>query len=127
MALSRIFSLNGLYLTHFDSASIIVSCSCLEEINRLRTTYRTDLPLYIVPKTKKPSRKRHFSDKTDEEAPPAKKPRANQQNCKQKVFMQNGKSHKAKKAKTQASQKNDCMPYAGTMNTTQQRTVWPDL
>ena len=41
--------------------------------------------------------------------------------------MQNGKSHKAKKAKTQASQKNDCMPYASTMNTAQQRTVWPDL
>ena len=33
VALSRVRSLNGLHLTDFDLASIIVSTSCLEEIN----------------------------------------------------------------------------------------------
>ena len=51
VALSRVRSLNGLNLTDFDSASIIVSSSCLEEINRLRGVYRKDLSLYNVPKT----------------------------------------------------------------------------
>ena len=52
VALSRVHSLNGLHLTEFDSISIIVSTSCLEEINRLHNIYRKDLPLYDVPKTK---------------------------------------------------------------------------
>ena len=119
-------SLNGLHLTDFDPASIIVSNSCLEEINRLRTIYRADLPLYNMPKTKKASRKRHFNFKSDEEVPPVKKPRANQQNCKQKNLMQQGKSHKTKKAKTQAAQNNECI-YTGTVSISQQCTVWHDL
>ena len=52
VALSRVRSLSGLHLTHFDPASIIVSNSCLEEINRLRSIYRKDLPLYNIPKNK---------------------------------------------------------------------------
>ena len=47
VALSRVRSLNGLHLTDFDPASIIVSSSCLEEINRLCGMYRKDLPLYV--------------------------------------------------------------------------------
>ena len=39
VALSRVRSLNGLYLTDFDPSSIMVSTSCLEEINRLRSLY----------------------------------------------------------------------------------------
>ena len=33
VALSRVHSLKGLHLTEFDPGSIIVSISCLEEIN----------------------------------------------------------------------------------------------
>ena len=57
VALSRVRSLNGLHLTDFDPASIIVSAICLEEINRLRSIYRKDLPLYDVPKTKNSCKK----------------------------------------------------------------------
>ena len=57
VALSRVRSLSGLHLTEFNPASIIVSNSCLEEINRLRSIYRKDLPLYNIPKSKNPSRK----------------------------------------------------------------------
>ena len=52
VALSRVRSLNGVHLTDFDPASIIVSTNCLEEINRLRTIYRKDLSLYDIPKAK---------------------------------------------------------------------------
>ena len=48
VALSRVRSLDGLYLTDFDPSSIMVSDSCLEEINRLRSIYRKDLPLYEI-------------------------------------------------------------------------------
>ena len=40
--------------------------------------------------------------------------------------MQQGKSHKTKKAKTQAAQNNECI-YTGTVSISQQRTVWHDL
>ena len=49
VALSRVRSLSGLYLAAFDPKSIMVSTSCLKEVNRLRETYRKDLPLYPVP------------------------------------------------------------------------------
>ena len=50
VALSRVRSLNGLYLTAFDASSIIVSSASLEEANRLRSLYRSDLPCYDIPK-----------------------------------------------------------------------------
>ena len=46
VALSRVRSLDGLYLTDFDPSSIMVSNSCLEEINRLRGIYRTQEKAY---------------------------------------------------------------------------------
>ena len=49
MALSRVRSLAGLYLSAFDPNSIIVSTSCLKEVNRLREAFRSDLPLYDIP------------------------------------------------------------------------------
>ena len=52
VALSRVRSLAGLQLSAFDPNSIIVSSGCLQEINRLRETYRKDLPLYDLPKVK---------------------------------------------------------------------------
>ena len=49
VALSRVRSLAGLHLSAFDPASIIVSTSCLKEVNRLRETFRKDLPQYDLP------------------------------------------------------------------------------
>ncbi len=49
VALSRVRALSGLYLSAFDPKSIMVSPTCLKEVNRLRETYRKDLPLYELP------------------------------------------------------------------------------
>ena len=53
VAMSRVRTLEGLHLTAFDPQSIIVNNSCLEEVNRLRSTFRKDLPLYELPEKKK--------------------------------------------------------------------------
>ena len=74
VALSRVRSLDGLYLTDFDPSSIMVSNSCLEEINRLRSIYRKDLPLYDIIENKK-GPKRKLTIMLDEQAPLSKKPR----------------------------------------------------
>ena len=49
IALSRVRTIEGVYLTSFDPKSIIVSDDCLRDINRLRSTFREDLPLYEIP------------------------------------------------------------------------------
>ena len=49
VALSRVRSLAGLHLSSFDPNSIIVSTSCLKEVNRLREAFKSDLPLYDIP------------------------------------------------------------------------------
>ena len=82
VALSRVHSLNSLHLKDFDPASIIVSTSCLEEINQLRGIYRKDLPLYDVPKTKNSCKKQQFTVKIDDKAPPSKKPCTDKRNRK---------------------------------------------
>ena len=125
VALSRVRSLSGLHLTHFDPASIIVSNSCLEEINRLRSIYRKDLPLYNIPKNKSSSRKRKFAVKLDEEPPPAKKPCIEKQKPKRKLSLQkeSTKSNPPKKSKRDTD--TDCV-YTGTESGTQ-HTTWPDL
>ena len=56
VALSRVRSLSGVHLTSFDTASVRVSIKCLEEVNRLRETFRKDLPLYEKPVKPKPPR-----------------------------------------------------------------------
>ena len=127
VALSRVRSLNGLHLTQFDSASIIVSTSCLEEINRLRSIYRKDLSLYDVPKTKNSCKKRRFTVRIDKEAPPLKKPCMDKQKCKRKTYTQE-ESPKTKKAKTQAGKNDDDIIYTGTVSTVScQRTTWHNL
>ncbi len=50
VALSRVRTIEGVYLTSFDPKSIMVSDDCLREINRLRSTFREDLALYDIPK-----------------------------------------------------------------------------
>ena len=57
VALSRVRSLDGLFLTAFDPHSIRVSVSSLGEVNRLRKAHRPDLPLYTIPKVSKRKRK----------------------------------------------------------------------
>ena len=46
-ALSRVYihTLNGLHLLSFDPLSVKVSNPCINEINRLRSKFRSDLPL----------------------------------------------------------------------------------
>ena len=121
------FISNRLYLTQFDPASIIVSTSCLEEINRLRSIYRKDLSLYDVPKTKNSCKKRRFTIRIDEEAPPLKKPCMDKQKCKRKTSTQE-ESPKTKKAKTQDGKNDDDIIYTGTVSTVScQRTTWHNL
>ena len=44
VALSRVHTLNGLHLLSFDPLSVKVSNPCINEINRLRSKFRSDLP-----------------------------------------------------------------------------------
>ena len=50
VALSRVRSLDGLFLTAFDPQSLTVSVRALEEVNRLRLQFRKDLYLYKIPR-----------------------------------------------------------------------------
>jgi len=62
VAISRVRTLDGLFLTAFDPTSIKVDNSCLQEVNRLRSKFREDFPLYEIPKAKKLPVKRKFID-----------------------------------------------------------------
>ena len=44
VALSRVRSLSGLFLSAFNPKSLMVSPACLREVNRLRRAFRKDLP-----------------------------------------------------------------------------------
>ena len=71
VALSRVRSLSGVYLTEFTPDSIMASRPCVEEVNRLRQTFRSDLSCYELPHKRGTKRKMTgFSD-----APTAKKQR----------------------------------------------------
>ena len=49
VALSRVRTLEGLHLTAFTPKSIMVLTQSLQEINRLRSLYKPDLPPFAVP------------------------------------------------------------------------------
>ena len=53
VSLSRVPTLNGLHLLSFDSLSVKVSNPCINEINRLRSKFRSDLPEIKNSKRKK--------------------------------------------------------------------------
>uniref|UniRef100_A0A1X7V7X5 OTU domain-containing protein n=1 Tax=Amphimedon queenslandica TaxID=400682 RepID=A0A1X7V7X5_AMPQE len=53
VALSRVRTLNGLHLLSFDPLSVKVSNPCINEINRLRSKFRNDLPQIKKSKGKK--------------------------------------------------------------------------
>jgi hypothetical protein len=71
VALSRVRSLDGLFLAAFDPQSIRASLSSLKEVNRLRKTYRADLPLHDLPV------KRKLTGVARDVLPSAKKSRPN--------------------------------------------------
>ena len=49
VALSKVRSLAQLHLSAFDPKSIMVSTSCLKEVNRLTEAFRNNLSLYQIP------------------------------------------------------------------------------
>ena len=49
VALPRVQSLCGLYLSVFDPKAMMVSPKCIAEINRLQKAFRSDLPLQLCP------------------------------------------------------------------------------
>ena len=57
VALLKVRSLDGLFLTAFHPQSISVSVSSLGEVNHLRKTHRPDLPLYDIPHVSRRKRK----------------------------------------------------------------------
>ena len=58
VALSRVKQLENLHLIAFKTQSVMVSNKCLQEVNRLRQTYRPDLPQYSVPTNQGGTQKR---------------------------------------------------------------------
>ena len=73
VALSRVRSLSGLYITAFNPQSIMVSTKCLKEVNRLRRTFRKDLPLYDIPLKSANTAKGKLTGITNDDLPNAKK------------------------------------------------------
>ena len=76
VALSRVKCLDNLYLTAFTREAIKVSTKCLEIINRLRKSYRPDLPQYSLPHEETNSatkRKRSLTGVLQSDVPPSKK------------------------------------------------------
>ena len=54
VAMSRVRTLAGLYVLAFDSKCIKVSTECIEEVNRLRKLFKTDLPCIEVSNVRVP-------------------------------------------------------------------------
>ena len=73
VALSRVRSLSGIYLTAFNPQSIMVSTKCLKEVNRLRQTFRKDFPLYDILLKSASTAKRKLTGITDDDLPNPKK------------------------------------------------------
>ena len=66
-------TLQGLHLFAFDTKSIMVSASCLNEINCLRVAYRPDLRPYTLPAPSKPAHKRKLTGSVQHDEPTPKK------------------------------------------------------
>ena len=64
------------HLVAFEPKSIIVSTSCLREMNRLRAPYRPDLKLYPLPAPPKVGHKRKLTGSVQHNEPKPKKPRS---------------------------------------------------
>ena len=75
VTLSRVRTIEGVYLTSFDPKSIMVSDDCLREINWLRSTFRVDLPLYDIPEIAVTKKRRLTGVAGEIAAPPPKIPK----------------------------------------------------
>ena len=62
-------ALTGLYLSAFNPQSIMVSTKCLKEVNRLRQSFRSDLPLYHIPVKSGKTTKRKLTAITTSDEP----------------------------------------------------------
>ena len=74
VAISWVRTLQGLHLVAFESESIMVSTSCLKEINRLRAAYRPDLKPYPLPAQPKVGHKWKLTGSIQHNDPKPKKP-----------------------------------------------------
>ena len=119
VALSRVRSLAGLHLSAFDPNSIIVSTSCLKEVNRLREAFRSDLPLYNIPVKSaagQKASKRKLTGKNDVTNPAKKtkvvkaKPDPVKKPTKRKLSELTGKNDVANPAKKTKMVKVECDP-----------------
>ena len=97
VALSRVRSLAGLHLISFTPSSIVASPACIQEINHLRAAYRSDLPSYDLPTTKRGRKCSKLTGCFGE--PDAKKPKTDDGPSKSKRPNE-GKTSSAKKSKT---------------------------
>ena len=108
VAISRVRTLKGLHLTAFDPESITVNNSCIKEINRLRSCFKKELPLYDELSVDKKQHKQQMVDFCDEMTPAKKKPKIK---IPPKTNKQSGDAWKSirvpKKAKV-TSGDNDC-------------------
>ena len=64
VALSRVRTLDGVYLTDLNSKCFMVSAECLKEINRLRSTFKKELSQYHIP-LEKSGKKRQLTGTND--------------------------------------------------------------
>ena len=113
VALSRVRSLDGLFLTAFDPQSIRVSLSSLEEVNRLRKAHRPDLPPYTIPTVPRGTRKRKLTGVEKTLSPSSKKAKAKHTPSEQCVGNRKRKltgvdSPTSKKAKAQPTPSEQC-------------------
>ena len=73
IAVSRVRTLQGLHLLALEPESIMVSTSCLKEINCLRATYRPDLNFHPLPAPPKVDHKRKLTGSVQQDKPKPKK------------------------------------------------------
>ena len=74
VAQSRVRTLDGVHLTNLDIKSFMVNVEYLKEINRLRSTFRNDLPQYDIP-LDTTSKKRRLTGVSDMGVVKTKKPK----------------------------------------------------
>lgn len=97
VALSRVRSLSGVFLSEFDPKSVMVSLRSLKEVNRLREAYRKDLPLYDVSPKPRSLTKRKLTGTIDANAPKRSKNQPNIPTIKPKQNATKSSRQKGKK------------------------------
>ena len=102
VALSRVRKLENLHLVSFSPQAIKVSTKCLQEINRLRQTYRPDTAQYAVPREEirvKQIRKRKLSGTASVVPVSPKKTKLSKPTQKRKVTLPNRDAQTSRKEK----------------------------